>query len=150
MQIMPKLKEICGEPISLKVVSIGTSAVADIIDVVPKLQELCGEPSVVMLKEMGQLGVSTVPMTPSSPLLVVPLGGEIGEVGASAPDSETLFAKELCDLLISLESVCPGGGKEIVDILATKDSRGITKKVKKSPRSKCKKSDMARKASAAA
>jgi hypothetical protein len=89
-------------------------------------------------------------MTPSSPLLVVPLGGEIGEVGASAPDSETLFAKELCDLLISLESVCLGGGKEIIDILATKDSRGIIKKVKMSLMSKCKKSDMARKTSAAA
>jgi hypothetical protein len=49
MQIMPKLKEICGEPASLKVVSIGTSAVADIIEIVPNLQELYGEPSVVML-----------------------------------------------------------------------------------------------------
>jgi hypothetical protein len=50
MQIMPKLQEICGEPASLKVVSVGASAVADITDIVPDLQELCGEPSVVTLK----------------------------------------------------------------------------------------------------
>jgi hypothetical protein len=49
-------------------VSIGTSAVADITDVMPDLQELCREPSVVMLKEMGPLGVSAVPVTLSSPL----------------------------------------------------------------------------------
>jgi hypothetical protein len=34
MQIMPELQEICGEPASLKMVSSGTSAVADITDVV--------------------------------------------------------------------------------------------------------------------
>jgi hypothetical protein len=141
---MPELQEICGEPASLKMVSIGTPAVADITDVVPDLQEQCRELSVMMLKEMGPLGVSAVPETPSSPLLVVSLSGEIGEVGASAPDSETLFANELYDLLISLESACLGGGKEIVDILTAKDSRDIIKKVKKSLRSKCKKSAMAR------
>jgi hypothetical protein len=85
-------------------------------------------------EEMGTLELSTVSVTLSSPLLVVSLSGEIGEVGASAPDSKTLFAKELCDL----------------PILTAKDSRGIIKKVKKSLKSKCKKSDMARKASAAA
>jgi hypothetical protein len=80
MQIMPELQEISGEAASLKVVSIGTSMVVDITDVVLDLQKLCGEPSVVMPKEMGPLGVLTVPVTLSSPLLVVPLGGEIGEV----------------------------------------------------------------------
>jgi hypothetical protein len=59
---------------------------------------------------------------------VVSLSGGIGEVGASAPDSDTLFAKELLDLLINLESACPGGGKEIIDILTAKDSRDIIKK----------------------
>jgi hypothetical protein len=100
---MPELQEICGETASLKMVSIGTPAVVDITDVVPDLQELCREPSVVMLKEMGPLGISAVTVTPSPPLLVVSSSGEIGEVGASTLDSETLFAKELSDLLISLE-----------------------------------------------
>jgi hypothetical protein len=76
---------------------------ADITDVVPDLQELCGEPSVVMLKEMGPLELSTVSVTLSSLLLVVSLSGEIGEVGALAPDSKCL-ANRLRPLLINLIS----------------------------------------------
>jgi hypothetical protein len=93
MQIIPELQEICGEPASLKVALVGALAVADFTDVVPDLHELCGEPLVVILKEMGPLEVSTVPVTPSSQLLVVSLSGEIGEVGASAPDSKTILQK---------------------------------------------------------
>jgi hypothetical protein len=108
MQIMPELQEICGVAASLKVVSIGTSAVADITNVVPDLQKLCGEPSVVMPKKMGPLGVSTVPVTLSSPLFVVPLGGEIGEVGASATDSETIFVKRAMRLTYQFKVSLPG------------------------------------------
>jgi hypothetical protein len=173
MQIVPELQERCGEPASLKVGSIGTFVAEDIIEVmtpamqiVPKLHDNCGEPSLVIPKEM--------PVTPLSPLLepnppmdrgvldatvthspmtigqVVSLSDGVDEIDASASDSEALFAKELCDLLITLESACPGSGKEIVDILTGKDSRDIIKKVKKSLKSKCKKSDRARKVSAAA
>jgi hypothetical protein len=38
---------------------------------------------------------------------VVSLCGEVSEAGALAPISEALFAKELCDLLASLEAASP-------------------------------------------
>jgi hypothetical protein len=62
---------------------------------------------------------------------VVSLSDEVDEIDASASNSEALFTKELCDLLITLEPACPRSGKEIIDILTRKDSRDIIKKVKK-------------------
>jgi hypothetical protein len=43
MQIMPELQEICGEAASLKMVSSGTSVVADITDVVPMYGTISGD-----------------------------------------------------------------------------------------------------------
>jgi hypothetical protein len=62
---------------------------------------------------------------------VVSLSDEVDDIDASASDSEALFAKELCDLLITLKLACPRSGKEIVGILIGKDLRDIIKKVKK-------------------
>jgi hypothetical protein len=56
-----------------------------------------------------------------------------------APNSEALFAKELSDLLVSLEAASPGYGMEIASILAGKASKDIVRKVKKSLKSKRKK-----------
>jgi hypothetical protein len=64
--------------------------------------------------------------------------------------SETLFAKELNDLLIRLEEASPGSGKEIARLISEKDMEGKIKRVKEYLRRKSKKRCANRKASAAA
>jgi hypothetical protein len=81
---------------------------------------------------------------------VVSLSDDIDEVGVLAPNSEALFGKEICDLLVSLETASPGFGKEIVCVLAGKASKEVIKKVEKSLWGKIKIRRIARKASAAA
>jgi hypothetical protein len=70
---------------------------------------------------------------------VVSLSDEIIKIGMLAPNSEVLFAKELSNLLISLEAASHGYGMEIACVLAEKASEDIIKKVEKSLRSKRKK-----------
>jgi hypothetical protein len=65
-------------------------------------------------------------------------------------DSETLFAKELGSLLLSLETTIPGSSKEIVYLLSEKDTGCKIKKVKDYLRTKYKKNGATRKASVAA
>jgi hypothetical protein len=67
---------------------------------------------------------------------VVSLSNEVAEAGVLAPNSGDLFAKEFCDLLVSLEAVSPGYGMEIANVLAGKASKEIVRKVEKSLRSK--------------
>lgn len=110
----------------------------------PELQELCGEsapPLSMMHLEVDSLG--SLAVASSSPSLVPsqPLG---------AVDSEALFAKELCELLVTLEAASPGSGKDIACLLSGKDAGCKIKKVKEYLRSKSKKSGATRKASAAA
>jgi hypothetical protein len=64
-----------------------------------------------------------------------------------APNSDALFARELCGLLVRLEAVSPGSSKEIARLLADKSSRGNIQKVKEYPRRR-KKSGATRKKSA--
>jgi hypothetical protein len=132
----------------------------------PELQELCGESSVVPPMELGSLDALVVATTPS-PILsetclllasvdsggsdasdthssvstghVVSLSNEVVEAVVLAPNSDALFAKELSDLLISLEKVSPGYGMEIASVLAGKASKDIIRKVEKSLRTKRKK-----------
>jgi hypothetical protein len=54
-------------------------------------------------------------------------------------DFDALFAKKLCDLLVSLEKASPGSSKEIVHLLSAKDSGGKIEKVKEYLKSKSKK-----------
>ena len=63
---------------------------------------------------------------------------------------EVVFLKKLGHLLASLEVASPGSGKAIACLLAEEVSTGKMKKVKKAIRSMGKKSDVSRKASAAA
>jgi hypothetical protein len=56
------------------------------------------------------------------------LGGKVNE--ADVLSSETLFAKELCDLLVNLEAAILGSSKEIASILIEKAMMGKVKKVK--------------------
>ena len=99
------------------------------------------------------------------------VGAEIDEVGALAPVAEApkpvwspifdcdamlahidevVFAKKLGRLLTGLDAACPGSAKTIACLLAEEVSTGKMKKVKKAIRSMGKKSDVSRKASAAA
>jgi hypothetical protein len=67
---------------------------------------------------------------------MVSLSDEVHEVDVLAPNSEALFGKEICDLITSLEAVCPRYGKEITSVLSGKAPDDIIKKVEKSLRSK--------------
>jgi hypothetical protein len=49
-----------------------------------------------------------------------------------APNSEVLYGKEVCDLLVSLEAVNPGYGKDIACVLTGKASDDLIRKVEKS------------------
>jgi hypothetical protein len=54
--------------------------------------------------------------------------------GVFAHSSESLFAKELCDLLTSLDTASLGYGKDIACVLEGKTSKEIIRKVEKSLR----------------
>ena len=97
----------------------------------------------------GDLDTS-VTLSPATIGHVVSLSDEVNKVDVLAPNPEDLFAKELCDLLVSLEVACPGYGKEIACLLMENDSRDKIKKVEKSLWSKSKKNDATWKACAAA
>jgi hypothetical protein len=70
---------------------------------------------------------------------VVSLSDQIAETGVLAPNSEAIFAKELSDLLVSLEDASPEYSIEIACVLARKASEDMIKRVEKSLRSKRKK-----------
>jgi hypothetical protein len=53
-----------------------------------------------------------------------------------ASNSEALFGKELCDLLVRLEAASPGYGMEIASVLTGNASEDVIKKVEKSLRIK--------------
>jgi hypothetical protein len=78
-------------------------------------------------------------MMPSPPPLKPCQTFAIDSGGVLPPNSEALFGKELCDLLVSLEVASPGYGMEIACVLAGKASEDIIKKVEKSLRRKSKK-----------
>jgi hypothetical protein len=151
MEIMPELPESCGKPspslsmLHLQVDPLGTSTVAStpppvessyIGDkIMPELKELRGGSSVASMVELGSLeSVAMVAMTSLPPASEEPDFVDTG--GVLAPNSEALFGKELCDLLVSLEAANPGYGKEIACVLAGKASKGLIRKVEKSLRSR--------------
>jgi hypothetical protein len=63
---------------------------------------------------------------------------------------QVVFAKELFDLLVSLEAASPGSAKEIACLLSEKPTGNKVKKVMEYLRSKSKKNGTTRKASAVA
>jgi hypothetical protein len=126
-----------------------------VLQIMPELQELREESSMVLSMELGSVESLAVAMTLSPPssetsqpsvsvesggldasatLLighVVSLSNEVVEAGVLTPTSEALFAKELSDLLVSLEAVSPGYGMEIASVLAGTASKDIIRKVEK-------------------
>jgi hypothetical protein len=167
MLIMPELQELCGKltpppsVMHLEVDSLvastkpsvepsfdDTCESVDTIGVKPpvmlfmhELQELCGKsapPLSVVHLEVDSLEASTMacatPSVEPSQLLV----------------SDALFAKELFDLLVSLEAASPGSAKEIACLLSEKPTGNKVKKMMEYLRSKRKKNGTTRKASTAA
>jgi hypothetical protein len=120
-----------------------TAVMAPMMLIMPELHEFCGESapplSMVHLEVDSTIGSLKVASTPPSLEPNESLG---------LADSEALFAKELCDLLASLEAASPGSRKEIVRLLSENDSGVKIKKMKEFLRSK--KCGATRKASTAA
>ena len=76
------------------------------------------------------------------------LSDRIDDTTVLVPNSETLFGKQICDLLVNLEAACPGYGKDIACVLTGTASDGVFMKVEKSLRRRArKKIGIARKAS---
>jgi hypothetical protein len=149
MEILPELEELCGKPpplsmLHIQVDPLGTSTVASTPPpvepsyvgdkIMHELKELCGESSVVSMVELGSLESMAVAMTSLPPASEESDFVDTG--GVLAPNSEALFGKELCDMLVSLEAAIPGYGKEIACVLAGKASKGLIRKVEKSLRSR--------------
>jgi hypothetical protein len=111
---------------------VATEVVAPVLQIMPKLQELCGESSVVMPIELGSSEVLEVAMTPSPPPSKPYQPPAFVDNGVLAPNSEALFGKKLCDLLVKLEAVSTGYGKEIASFLVGNASDYIIRKVEKS------------------
>jgi hypothetical protein len=146
MEIMPELHELCGEPspsmsmLHLQVDPLDTSKVASTPppvepsyigdQIMPELQELCVELSVASMVELGSLEPVALAVT-SSPSSSKP-PDIVDSRGVLSPNSEALFGKELCDLLVDLEVASPGYGKEIACVLVGKASKGLIRKVEKS------------------
>jgi hypothetical protein len=107
--------------------------------VMPELHELCREASSplsmthqVDSHETLVVAAAHPPVEPCQPLVFVDPGDKITKAGALAPEADALFAKELGDLLVSLEAASPGYGKEIACVLAGNASEDMIKKVEKS------------------
>ena len=80
-------------------------------------------------------GVSDVAALPSSATIehVMPVSDTTTEpsVLPPTPNPDALFAKELCDLLVSVETARPGLGRSIACLLTGTPIRGKQKKVGK-------------------
>ena len=86
-----------------------------------ELQESCGDSSIVLPTELSSLEDLAMISTPS-----------VGSGGVLAPNSEALFAKEICGLLACLKATSPGYGKAIACVLAGNASEDLIRKVEKS------------------
>ena len=164
---------LCTSPLSAASVTVSEATEAPVLHIMPELQEVCGKSPMVLPMEMGPLEalvVATVPSPPPSEPCqpgafedsgcsvvsasltsvdrghMVSLNDEVDDACVLAPNSDALFAKELCDLLVRLEAAIPGYGKDIACALAGEASAGVIMKVEKSLRRVRKKRRVARKA----
>ena len=154
LQLMPELRDICSSPaspLSLKRLEVDSSATLCEGHVSPLSCEKLETPkSIVSMVPMGDdveaVGMLALdPLEPNQPLIFVEHGGSdvvvthshvtVGQVSVRDKVNDILFDLELHSLLKRLERVSPGSGKAIVE---------------EALRSKGKKSDATRKASAAA
>ena len=125
--------------------------VAPVGQLLAELHEPCAKSATVLPMELGTLESLAVDIGPSSPLsescqppacmdsgalvasvTLSSLGDQVDETVVMMSNSEALFGKELCDLLVDLEAVCPGYGKDIASILTGEASEDVIMKVEKS------------------
>ena len=150
IQLMPELHELCAKPASLVVRPIGTSEVALPCTPAPL------EPNQSLdFVDRGGLGVEVF-HSPECFGQVVPMGDEVVACGALESVPGSLFAKNLCDFLVSLGVDDPWSGMTIGCLLKEREIKSKSKKVgsgtlkERSLRSKINKIGVSRKASAAA
>ena len=150
IQLMPELHELCAKPALLAVRPIGTSEVALPCTPAPL------EPN-QLLDFVDRGGLSAeVFHSPECFGQVVPMADKVVASGALESVLGTLFAKKLCDFLVSLEVDDPGSSKTIGCLLKEREIKSKRKKVgsgilkERSLKSKIKKIGVSRKASAAA
>ncbi|KAF7020756.1 hypothetical protein CFC21_033811 [Triticum aestivum] len=173
LRIMPELQKLCGEPTLpiLMVLSEEIGSLGGDLAMPTATSSFSLEPSQPLaFVDLGGLAAAAA-LSPEVVGPVASVGAEFDEVGAlrhvsKAPKpvqslifdrdamlariDEVVFAKKLGRLLTGLGPACPGSTKTIACLLAEEVSTGKMKKVKKAIRSIGKKTDVIRKASAAA
>jgi hypothetical protein len=103
--------------------------VAPVLQVMPDLQELCANPCLPLSVECVKVD--------SSVILCFPEGSDVTSTSISTIVGsylDALFAKELCDVLISLEATVPGCGRAIACLLTGSTIKSKSKKVGDCPR----------------
>ncbi|KAE8767121.1 hypothetical protein D1007_61563 [Hordeum vulgare] len=118
LQIMPELRELCGGPVlplfveQLQVNPHEISSVALPPASPMELSQNLMSRRVALVMEHGALDVAALPSSATIEQ-VMPMSGMATEPGVLAPMSnpDALFAKDLCDLLASMEVVRPGLGR---------------------------------------
>jgi hypothetical protein len=98
--------------------------VAPVLQVMPDLQELCASPSLPLSVERVKVD--------SSMILCSPEGSDVTSTSippSPALNPDALFAKELCDVLSSLEDAVPGCGRAIACLLIGSTIKSKSKKV---------------------
>ena len=133
--------------------------VTPVLQIMPELRERCGEPtsplSMVLPKEMvhvmsvGDEVDEVGALAPNSEALKTIRSPIFDRESVMARIDEVVFTKKLCRLLASLEAANLGPDKAIAGLLAEEASTGEIKKVKKALRSIGKKSGAIGKASSA-
>ena len=136
-----------------------TKVVAPAVEILSEPHDPFGILSVGLSSELGSLeplavGMAPSPSPPESCKLLSSVDSEglvgsvtfsslsdqaVGETNILAPNSESLFGKDICDLLVDLEAACPGYGKDIASVLAGTAAGGVVMKVEKSLRRRARK-----------
>ncbi|XBI61397.1 hypothetical protein VPH35_042203 [Triticum aestivum] len=136
LQIMPELQMLSGElvsPLSMEQLKLDSPQASE-VDLVssPPPMEPCQASNSLPLDVM-ESGVLDAAVVPSSVTIgqVMPVSGMTTEplVLAPTPNSNALFAKELYDLLASVEVARPGLGRSIACLLTGTPIRDKQKKV---------------------
>ena len=134
LQIMPELRELCGGsvlPLSVEQLKVDPPEIS--IVALPPSSPLESS-QIPDAKGCGDLdvAVSAIPL-PATVEHVMPVSDMSTEpsVVAPTPNPDALFAKELCDLLTSVEVAKPGLGRSIACLLTGTPIRGKQKKVGK-------------------
>jgi hypothetical protein len=98
------------------------TVVAPVVQIMPELRELCTSPTLPLSVEHKKVDS---PMTLSSPEQSDGVSAPIPPSMLDNPDA--LFAKELCDILSSLEAAIPGCGRAVACLLTGTPIKGKSK-----------------------